>query len=84
MTKESADETGGGVGVIKSYFKAFGYGWMSFYLFAALIYMFADMMYNIWLTTWVDAIIFYNETDSNGNPCGYGAPYVQSALQDRV
>jgi len=67
--------------VIKSYFKAFGYGWMSFYLFAALIYMFIDMMYNIWLTTWVDAIIFYNETDSNGNPCGYGAPYVQAALQ---
>ncbi|CAG5100511.1 Oidioi.mRNA.OKI2018_I69.XSR.g17031.t1.cds [Oikopleura dioica] len=81
VTKEGADESGGGLGVIKSYFKAFGYGWMSFYIFAALIYMLADMMYNIWLTTWVDAIIFYNETDSKNNSCGYGAPYVQDIFK---
>ena len=40
----------------KNYFKAFGYGWTSFYIFWALMYQAGDILYNIWLTVWVDSI----------------------------
>lgn len=82
--KEGTNEGGVSMKVFTDYFSNFGYAWMSLYLVMSLIFMFADLLYSIWLTAWVDAIPFMNNTNfiENGgdvadteSKCGYGAPW---------
>ena len=40
------------------------------------------MFYSIWLTAWVDAIIFFKPNDDiEKQDCGYGAPWTDDFLQ---
>ena len=61
--KEGTNEGGVSMKVFTDYFSNFGYAWMSLYLVMSLIFMFADLLYSIWLTAWVDAIPFMNNTN---------------------
>lgn len=62
VAKEKAEEGGVSGSIFVSYFRACGWHWVLIYIFWALIYQVADLMYNIWLSIWVDAIPFYNAT----------------------
>ena len=51
----------------KSYFRAFGWTWSLIYVFWSLAYQAGDIIYSIWLSTWVDAIPYYNRLKSDGS-----------------
>ena len=53
--------------IFKSYFRAFGWSWTLIYIFWSLAYQAGDIIYNIWLSKWVDAIPYYKFLKSDGS-----------------
>ena len=68
VQKEKAEEGGVKGSIFMSYFKACGWHWVLIYIVWALIYQAADLMYNIWLSIWVDAIPFYSNLQGSSDP----------------
>ena len=67
VKKEKAEEGALSLDIFKSYFRAFGWGWSMFYIFWSLAYQAGDIIYSIWLSTWVDAIPYYDTLKSDGS-----------------
>ena len=67
VKKEKAEEGALSFDVFKSYFRAFGWTWSIIYLFWSLAYQAGDIVYSIWLSTWVDSIPYYDTLKSTGS-----------------
>ena len=68
VQKEKAEEGGVTGSIFISYFKACGWHWVFIYIVWALIYQAADLLYNIWLSIWVDAIPYYSNLHGSLEP----------------
>ena len=67
VKKEKAEEGALSLDIFISYFRAFGWGWSLFYIFWSIVYQAGDIIYSIWLSTWVDAIPYYDTLKSTGS-----------------
>ena len=67
VQKEKAEEGGVSGSIFISYFRACGWHWVFIYILWSLVYQAADIMYNVWLSIWVDAIPNYNKIIEDGS-----------------
>ena len=67
VKKEKAEEGALSLDIFKSYFRAFGWSWSLIYIFWSLAYQAGDIIYNVWLAEWVDAIPYYDTLKSDGS-----------------
>ena len=91
LTKqEKAEEGALSMKTFFSYLSIFGWGWSIIYLVWAVTYQVGDLTYNIWLSTWVDAVDDFDYVDGGLSDecttggeqnevdepcdCGYGFP----------